>query len=270
MAYKMIVLDMDDTLLNDDLEISQKNKEALTIAQEKGITVVLCSGRPCFGMYKYAKELNLDLSGGYVIGFNGANIIDFKTNEVIYKNNLSKEDIHMLYDLSIKHNVGLHTYGFDKIIARQEYKYTKFESTLVGMDILTTGDKFKEIVDFDVTKAIFVEEPSVLNNVYDDIYKSVIDNMNITFSKPFFLEIMNKNVSKGYAITFLANKLNIDKSEIIAFGDSYNDISMLEASGTSVAMENGVLDVKNICDYITTSNNEDGVYNGLLKYGIIS
>lgn len=100
MTYKMIVLDLDDTLLRDDHTISPRTKEALMTAQEQGVKVVLASGRPTFGMRNVAKELRLEEYGSFILSFNGAKIINCKTNEEIFSSTLSPEIVHNLFEIS--------------------------------------------------------------------------------------------------------------------------------------------------------------------------
>lgn len=265
MPYKMIVLDIDDTLLNDNYEITKKTKDALLQAQKNGITVVLCSGRPTSGMYKIADTLELKENDGYIISYNGANILDYKNDKMLYEKNLTVSEIHRLYDLSLRHNVGIHTYFEDEIIATEKYKYTMFESELTGIKVHVIDD-FKKYVDRPVVKAIMVDEPEILKGIEKPIREELKDEMHITFSKPFFLEFMKKGINKGSALTFLMEQLNISKEEVIAFGDSFNDIQMLEVAGTAVCMENGHKEVKDIADFITLSNNEDGIWYALEKF----
>ncbi len=261
MNYKMIVLDLDDTLLSPDLVITKLTKDILIEMQENGVKVVLCSGRPTFGMKPIAKELRLDEFGGYIISFNGANITEFKTDELIYENNLTVAQIHRLYDLSKENNVGIHTYSKTHIIAEDEFKYTKFESDLVGMDIDVVTN-FKEVVNKPVVKAIMVEESYKLKEIESHVLPKTKD-LSCTYSKPFFLEFMNNGVDKGLSLKYLCDKLDINSSEVIAFGDSHNDLPMLKFAGKSVAMGNSVNEVKEMSDYITLTNNEDGIYHAL-------
>ena len=116
MNYKMIVLDMDDTLLRDDHTISEHTKKALMAAQEMGVKVVLASGRPTYAMIDVAKELKLDDYGSYILSFNGAKIINADTKEELFSSTLSPETVHHLYDISQRENVGIQTYIGDSII----------------------------------------------------------------------------------------------------------------------------------------------------------
>ncbi len=264
MNYKMIVLDIDDTLLTTEHIISPKTKAKLIEVQKEGVQVVLSSGRPYVGMLPLAKELEIDKYGGYVISFNGANIVDIESNSIIYENNLNVEQIHRLFDLSKEVGVGIHTYSSTHIVAEQEYKYTKFESELVGMPIEIT-DNFKERINKPVVKAIMVEEPSVLKSIESKVFPHVKD-LFVTYSKPFFLEFLNNASNKGLALKYLCEKLGVKQSEVIAFGDSHNDLAMIEYAGMGVAMGNSVNEVKEMANFITKTNNEDGIVFALEKF----
>ncbi len=264
MNYKMIVLDIDDTLLTPDHTISPKTKEALIEVQKKGVQVVLCSGRPTVGMIPIAKELEVDKYGGYVISYNGANIVEIETNNIIYENSLSVEQIHRLYDLSKSAGIGIHTYSDVHILAEKEYKQTKFESDLVGMPIKII-ENFKEVVNKPVVKAIMVDEPSVLKSIEDKVFPHTKD-LSVTYSKPFFLEFMNNAVNKGLSLKYLCEKLGVKQSEVIAFGDSHNDLAMLEYAGMGVAMGNAVNEVKEMANFVTKTNTEDGIAYTLEKF----
>ncbi len=264
MNYKMIVLDIDDTLLTTEHIISPKTKAKLIEVQKDGVQVVLCSGRPSVGMIPLAKELEVDKYGGYVISYNGANIVDIESNSVIYENNLNVEQIHRLFDLSKEVGVGIHTYSETSIVAEKEYKYTKFESELVWMPIETV-DRFKEVVNRPVVKAIMVDEPDVLKSIESKVLPYTKD-LSVTYSKPFFLEFMNNAVNKGLSLKYLCDKIGVKQSEVIAFGDSHNDLAMIEYAGMGVAMGNSVNEVKAMANFITKTNNEDGIAFALEKF----
>ncbi len=264
MNYKMIVLDIDDTLLNSKCFILPSTKKALEDAQKNGVIVTLCSGRPGIGMKKIADELELKKYGGYIVSYNGANIIELQDDTIIYENNLNVEQIHRLYDISKKYGLGIHTYSKTNILAEQEYKFTKYESDLVDMKIQVIDD-FKETVKTPVVKAIMVEEPSKLREVEESIKKETKD-MTSTFSKPFFFEFTNNAVDKGKAIKYLCEKIDIKQSEVIAFGDSHNDLPMLKYAGKGVAMGNAVNEVKEMADFVTKTNDDDGISFALEKF----
>ncbi len=133
MTYKMIVLDLDDTLLRDDHTISTRTKEALMTAQEQGVKVVLASGRPTFGMRNVAKELRLeDMAVSFYL-LMVQKIINCKTNEEIFSSTLSPEIVHNLFEISQTEDVWIHTYMGDDIVTEENNPYTEIEGDITGM-----------------------------------------------------------------------------------------------------------------------------------------
>lgn len=265
MSYKMIILDLDDTLLRNDGTISARTKAALKRIQADGMKVVLASGRPTFAIRSIADELELKKYGGYIISFNGARIESCEAEKEIYSANIKKENVHELYNLSKEYGAFIQTYSNIHIIASEANEYTDIEKQITGMDIIIPED-FKAYVCEDVVKVIVLQEPSRLKEI-EARWKPIIgDRMYMTISKPFFLEFMNSNVDKGKSILRLAGQLGIYAEEIIAIGDSYNDISMIKMAGLGVAMQNAAASVKEIADYITDDNEHDGVAKVIDKF----
>lgn len=265
MNYKMIVLDLDDTLLKNDGTISKRTKEKLVKAQKNGVKVVLASGRPTYAIEKIATELELQKNGGYIISYNGARIIDCANNKELYSANITNEQIHELYDMSMQAGAYIQTYMGDYIIASESNEYTDIEKEITGMDIIVPSD-FKEYVTGDVVKAIVLQKPERLKEI-EELWKTVINaRMYMTISKPFFLEFMNNEVDKSKSIKRLSELLGISMSEVIAIGDSYNDLSMIKAAGLGVAMANAVDCVKKVANYITDDNEHDGVAKVIEKF----
>lgn len=258
MGYKMIVLDLDDTLLRDDHTISPRTKDALMKAQEAGIKVVLASGRPTFGMVHIADELSLAEYGSYILSFNGGKIINWSTKEDVFTSTLAPEVSHALYDLSQREDVFIHTYVNDEIITADDNEYTRIEADITGLPIKIVPD-FKEAVDVPVVKLLMVEDPEKLVQVEGKLQQELADQFSIMRSKPYFLEFTEKGVTKGTSLHALINQLGIKREEVIAIGDSYNDVSMIEFAGLGVAMGNAPADIKELADYVTETNMNDGV-----------
>ncbi len=265
MKYKILAMDMDDTLLKNDLSISLKTKEALKKAKEKGLIIVLASGRPTSAMDSFAKELDLHKGEGYIISYNGAFVKNCVTDETIFKQSLSKEYLHEIYDLSKEHNVYLHTYLDDFIVTDNNNKYTEIESKLTNISIKVV-DNLKEYVNGEVIKAIALEEPNYLKEVRKKVETKVGDKMSVTISKPYFLEFMDKGVDKGKALELLAKKINVDINKVVAVGDSYNDLTMIQAAGLGVAMGNANEDVKKAATIIVKDNENDGIAELINNY----
>ena len=258
MNYKMIVTDLDDTLLNSQGKISLKDKEAIMKAQEAGIIFVLASGRPTYAMRDLAKELNLAKYGSYILSYNGSIITNCKTNKNILEETLTRDEIHTLYDFSKRNNVEIITYLDDTIVSEDYSSYIEVEVDLTKMPFEKVKN-FKATVDKDCVKCIMLEEPEYLKQVEKKLNSELGNQFSIAISKPFFLEVTKLGVDKGSSLLKLANKLGIHQDEIIVVGDSYNDIPMLKVAGMPTCVENAKPEIKNICKFISTSNNNNGM-----------
>ena len=255
MKYKMLVLDLDDTLLTDDHTISNENAVMLSKAQELGVYVILASGRPTPAMTAFAKELKLDNS--YMISYNGAVITDLKEDKVIFEQTLTQEQIHELYDYSLKSKTHIITYVNGKIVSETDSEYIEIEKNITGLEhnkVLS----FKDEVQSSAVKCILLEEPSYLKEVEKDL-KLAMPHLSVSMSKPFFLEVAQNGIDKGASIKFLAEKLNILQSEIIAVGNAGNDLSMIEYAGLGVWVDNVDPELRDKGDVIVASNNNHGV-----------
>ena len=257
MKYKMLVLDLDDTLLNDNHEISDRNKTRLIEAQKKGIYVVLASGRPTQAMMRYAEELELARYGSYIISFNGAVITDIEKNINLYERSLTKEEIHSLHDFSIDHNVHIITYLDGQIVSETDSEYIEVEKHLTGMKH-NKVHCFKSAVNAHAVKCLMLEEPEYLKDVELKL-KNMRPDMMVSRSKPFFLEIMPQGVDKAASIEILAEELGIKQNEIIAVGNAGNDLSMVEYAGLGVWVDNVSEELRHKADVVVASNNNDGV-----------
>jgi Cof subfamily protein (haloacid dehalogenase superfamily) len=257
MKYKMLVVDMDDTLLNDNHIISDENTVMLMKAQELGVYVVLASGRPTSAMIDYAKYLQCDLNNSYMISFNGSSITDLKEDKVIFEQALTKEQIHSLYDFSKENNTHIITYLDGKIISERHSEYIDVEKNITGLELVIVPD-FKVAVTTSAVKCILLEEPSYLKEVEAKL-KVSNPELSVCMSKPFFLEAAPNGIDKGAAIRILAEKLNILQSEIIAVGNAGNDLTMVQYAGLGVWVDNVEPELRGFGDVIVASNNDHGV-----------
>lgn len=265
MTYKMIVLDLDDTLLTDEHIISERTKQALMDAQKMGVKVVLASGRPTYAMWPIAKELSLAEYGSFILSFNGGKITNCKTNEEIFSSTLSVKEVGKLYDLSKREGVYIHTYVGDEIITDQENPYTAIESEITGLPVKVV-DNFAEAVNVPVVKVLMVDDPGKLVPAENVLKAELDEKFSIMRSKPFFLEFTEKGITKGESLNHLIKTLGIQREEVIAMGDSYNDLTMIEFAGLGIAMGNANDDIKAIADYVTDTNNNDGIAKAVEKF----
>lgn len=258
MKYKLIALDLDDTLLLPDATIHPETISALQQAMERGIHVVLASGRPTSGMLPIAKQINLDPETGYILSFNGGRINKYKNMELLYSKDITKKQLAMLDELAKEHNVTLLTYLDDTIISSAESPYADLEKGFANLPLLVTADLMEKVPNT-LAKAMFLAEPEHLAKVAKKVTPLVDDQLFSTISKPFFFEFMNRDVDKGASLVRLGEMLNITTDEMIAVGDSYNDLTMIKTAGMGVAMDNAVPEVKAAAQKITLSNTENGV-----------
>lgn len=264
MKYKMIVTDLDDTLLNSQGKISTKDKSAIIKAQEAGIKFVLASGRPTYAMKDLAKELDLAKYGSYILSYNGSIITDCKTDKNILEETLTHEEIHTLYDFSKRKNVEIITYLDDTIISESYSSYIEVEVDLTKMPFEKVKN-FKQTINKDCVKCILLEDPTYLSTVEKDLKNELGKDFSIAISKPFFLEVTKLGVDKGSSLLKLANLIGINIEEVIVVGDSYNDLPMLKVAGLAACVENAKPEIKDICKFITTSNNNNGMANLIEK-----
>ena len=257
MNYKMLVVDMDDTLLTDNHEISSENKEMLLKAQEMGVYVVLASGRPTSAMIEFAKELQCDVNNSFMISFNGSVITDLKEDKILFEHSLTKEQIHSLYDFSQQNNTHIITYIDGQIISERHSEYIDIEKNITGLK-LNIVSSFKDTVTTSAVKCILLEEPEYLKGV-ESVLKAAMPDLSICMSKPFFLEAAPNGIDKGASIKILAEKLNIHQSEIIAVGNAGNDLTMVQFAGLGVWVDNVDPELRHFADVIVASNNDHGV-----------
>ena len=263
MKYKLIVSDMDGTLLGDNHKITEENKKALIKALEKGIKIVPASGR----MYDSAREhfdfLNLNIP---LIACNGAIIKETKTGKLIYKNSVPTDICLKVIDIFEKHNIYYQLYSENTIMCKvinSEHR-KKTEERLKNffnkdINVYFDEDLRDEVLKHKVLKLIAIDDNDMkkLKKVEEDLSK--IDDIEVTSSWYNNIEIMHKGVNKGEALKFLIKHLDIDREEVIAFGDNYNDLAMLEFAGMGVVMENASDSVKEKGNYVTSKNTESGV-----------
>ncbi len=266
MAYKVLVLDIDGTVTNSKKEITKKTKEAILNIQKKGIIVVLASGRPTAGIKALAQKLNLAEYGGYILSYNGANIIQCETGKSIYQQVLPKDIIGDLYEAAITNSVGIISYEGDDVIAGTEIDEYMIKEANLNQIQIRKVDNFSEYITFDVSKCLMTAPGDYLATVELKMNEQFGHILNIFRSEPYFLEIMPQNIDKAYSLSKLLEHLGLTKEQMICCGDGYNDLTMIQYAGLGVAMANAQEVVKNAADYITLSNDEDGIVHIIEKF----
>lgn len=265
---KLIALDLDDTLLNDNREILENTISALRKCAEKGIYVVLCSGRAEDGILPFVRKLEIagTQAGKFLIAINGCSVFDLHSRTQIYKKNVPTEVLLHCDDEAEKMGLDSEIYTPDTIFYAKETKWTRLDVDLCHLKGEVAKD-YKKLLEKGSCKMLIPGEPEKLIILQEKLKKDLGEKAVIFTSKPYFLEILPPNCGKGEAISWLANHIGIDIKNCMGFGDSMNDESMIKLCGYGIAMENGLDYIKNIADFVTEKdNNHGGVGDFIEKY----
>lgn len=266
MQKKALVLDIDGTLTNSKKEITDNTRQAIWDAMLRGHKVVLASGRPTPGMRRYEEELELARYGGYLLSFNGARIVECRSGEVVYQRNIPQGLLPGLYQFAGQRHMGLSVCLGDTVISAFEPdEYITLEAGINGLPIRRV-EHFVEFVDFDIHKCLMTA-PGEQAAVYEKELQEQYGQMaSIYRSEPYFVEVMPRDVTKASSLEKMLPILGVDRENVICCGDGYNDISMIRYAGLGVAMGNAQPAVKEAADYITASNDEDGIVQVIQKF----
>lgn len=257
--YKLLVLDLDGTLTNKKKEITPHTLQVLKEAQQKGLKIVLASGRPTYGIVPLAEQLELKHFGGYIMAFNGGLILDCATGETIYQNFLDPSVYPYLYEKGNTKDFKILSYKDEYIVSEDiANEYVAYEARLNKMPLMKV-ENFLDVITFPEPKCLIVGDPEILKDLELEMREKLQHCMSVYRSEPFFLELLPLGIDKAKCLEKLLERMQIDRKNVIACGDGFNDLSMIEFAGLGVAMANAQQVVKNAADYITLSNEEDGV-----------
>ena len=266
LPYSIIALDLDGTLTNSEKIITLRTFDALMKAQREGVRLVLASGRPTFGIAALANQLQLADYGGYVLSYNGGRIIDWCKKTVIFSQVVDQKLVPILYDFAEKAQLPIVTYLPDAILAsKNEGEYLAEEARINGMPVVVAQNFVEEAMQIagGSTKFLIPGEPELLIQLESEMKAALSEQMEVFRSAPFFLELPPKGIDKAQSLQRLLTHLGLERESLMAFGDGFNDLSMIQFAGQGVAMANAVEEVKSIADFVTTSNEEDGIAQAL-------
>lgn len=257
---KLVAIDLDGTLLNEQKLISDENKQALAQAKQQGVKIVLCTGRPLAAMAHYLQELGLVDEGDYSITFNGGLVQKNDTGEIMEKKVMEVSDIQRLYKLAQQLDLPLDVLSDNVVLQlpsapRKQSLYNVLNKLLQFQpaDISDITDEFV------LNKAVIAYDQEELDPKIKEIPVEFHEMYEIIKTRSMLLEFMPKGVTKAYGISLLAKDLGLKQEEIMAIGDEENDLPMIQYAGLGVAMENAVPFVKEAADFVTVSNEENGV-----------
>lgn len=265
----MIALDLDGTLLNDQHEITPRTRKALVQAQEKGIHIVLCTGRPYLAMKHIVHDLGLDQGEHYIITFNGGLIQKANTGEIIAQQTLSRDDIALWYQWTERLSLPLNVIDEHEVIEPLTYpenypsQYLDYAAETLPR---STQDFHQFAADKTFIKAVIVTNQDYLDAQLKQLPVELWEQYSLFKSRPNLFEVLPKGVNKGQAVKKLAALLSVSCQDVMAVGDQENDESMIEVAGIGVAMGNATESLKAKAQYITANNNEDGVAQAIEHY----
>ena len=242
--------------------------EVLRKCAEKGIYVVLCSGRAEDAILPFIRRLEIagKEAGRYLIAINGCSIFDLHTRTQIFCKKVEPDILQRTNKIAFeKYGLYSEVYTADTIYYPKYTEWTKLDVDLCGLKGVEDPN-YDELLKNGFTKMLVPGDPKVLLTLQDELRAEFGDKAVIFTSKPYFLEILPPNCGKGEAVLWLANHLGIEKSQTMGFGDSMNDESMIRLLEYGVCMANGNEQIKQIADYVTEkTNDESGVADFILK-----
>ena len=287
--YKLVVIDLDGTMLNHYGEISKKTKETVKKCIEKGIEIVLASGRPIDSIKSIVEELKLN---GYFIAGNGALIYDIQKDHIVYENYIKKEKVLEIIKICEENSIDYNVYT-EKVILTTNLKFNvlyyykenlkKEENKQTNISIVENmyeyvenmeNNKFLKITICDENDKIFhsiIKKLKEINGIEvldvehmsRKIIKQGTEEIPVEY---FYSEISASNVDKWNAIEFLLQKMELKKEEVMAIGDNINDKKMIEEAGMGVAMRGSTPEIIKVAKEVTDTNDNDGVAIVLEKY----
>lgn len=266
MKYKLIVLDVDGTLLTEEQTISARTRATLLKVQQMGLRVVLATGRPTHGVMPLARALELDKNGGFVLSYNGAQIIHMPTDERVFERRIDPEFMAYLERGARKRGFTIFTYREDRILTSDASNlHVQREAELNKMRVEEVAD-FAAAVDFEPCKVMLVsDDEAALLALEEHWRRRLAGTLDVLRSEDYFLEVVPESVDKANTLSVLLEKEGIDRADVVAIGNGVRDVPMLQLVGLGVAMGNAQDSVKACADVVTLTNAEDGVAVALEK-----
>ncbi len=262
MAIKLVAVDMDDTLLDGTLKVSPRTCEAIRKAQEQGIVVTIATGRMFTSALPFAEELNIQAP---IITYNGGMVRYPASKEMVFHQPINSEVAAKLVELFRQRGWYLQSYMNDELYVVERSEKAQSYERLAGITAVAVGDEFYTM-KHEPTKMLTIAEPHEIQEIQGIVNQEFGGEIFAATSKAHYLELTHPSVNKGHALSILAEKLHINREEVMAIGDSNNDYHMVEYAGFGVAMGNASDRLKGIAQAVTGHNNAHGVAEAIEKY----
>ncbi|MDR1259263.1 MAG: Cof-type HAD-IIB family hydrolase [Tannerellaceae bacterium] len=260
MKYQLLVLDVDGTLLNDRKEITPYTLATLIKVQQMGIRIVLASGRSTHGLRPVARVLEMDKYNGFILSYNGGQIFNMQTDELLFERRMNPKDIPYIVKQADSRDFAILTYHRDTLITnRADDSHVQEEAARNNMKITEAKD-FASFVTFSPCKCMLVSDDSeAMSDLHAKLKKRLSGSLDVFRSEPYFLEIVPPQINKADTLGVLMERLQLVSEAVMAIGDGVCDIGMIQMAGLGIAMGNASETVKRCTDYTTATNEEDGV-----------
>ena len=262
MPIRLIAMDMDDTLLDETQQVTERTRDAVRRAMEAGVAVTIATGRMFRSALPFARDLGIRLP---LIIYNGAMIRETATGETLFHRPIGTGLAQGLADLFRERGWYLQKYVDDLLYVPELDENARFYAEYARVDAIPLGSAFYEMTEAP-TKMLSMGDPEQLADIRSTVQALYGDRIYLASSKKRYLEMVDARFNKGEALAFLAERLGVDRSEVMAIGDSMNDVDMLEYAGTGVAMGNANATVRAAADFVTAANSEDGVAAAIEKF----
>lgn len=264
--YRLLAVDLDDTLLNRRLEISPGNREALRVAREAGVKVTLATGRMYQAALPYARQLDIEEP---LITYMGALVKHAGTGETLFHRPVPLEQaLEIVGRVASKYGYHINVYLDDELFVARPTQEGERYAALSGVSLQVVGDlaEFLRGRGEDPTKVLVIAQENLLDSLAEEMRPVFGHLLHITKSKPHFLEFSHTLANKGDALAAVAKGYGLQREQIIAVGDAYNDLEMIDYAGLGAVVANAREEIRARADFVTLSNEEDGVAAVIRKY----
>lgn len=269
--YKIIACDLDETLLNKQHRVPERNIRAIQKARSLGVKFVPTTGRGFASVGHTLEELGLaDMENEYVISFNGGAITENKGNRLLHFDGLPFDLAEKLYQRGQDYDVCIHVYTKDTVYA---WNISQEEISYLSGHVSVT-ETMEKTLDFlrgqEIAKILYMNlDYQYLRQIEEDL-KDITQDVDVSYSSNRYIEFNHKGVTKGNGLLTLAKLLGVDPSETIAIGDNFNDLSMIRAAGLGVGVQNTVSAMKPECSLITDATNDEGAVGEVIERFVLN
>ena len=254
---KMVALDLDNTLLNSNKEISARNELVLKKLHAQGIHVVLCTGRPINAIWPLIEQLGLTQPDDYTITFNGGLVINNVTKSHLFELGMSRQDLQPLFDYVCSHQIPLDALDFDRVYELTDQPRSIYQTVLKNIEF--KDSTIDELPDHTFSKAVMAIPAEQLAPIIKGLPQDLLVHYHAVQSQPMIMEFLPKKVNKAVGLKALLDHFGLDFTNLMTFGDADNDLEMIKAASQGIVMANGLPEVKKVATAITDSNDQDGV-----------